>query len=223
MSHHLGQSIPPPDEQRRQLLEQEASNSHLSRPDEPGTAVAEEGGPVVQAGADATALPATASTPEAKGTAEPTLQMQEQSCLPSLQPLPGKQIPPGLKKDLARSRTAGGKAATACLTKRAQEQTIQRQQEPGRQSQSPHPPVAHAWFVVFSPLTASGQRTEVTASSHKSGKGDRVVTATSPTNIWTRIPPPRPTAGRSRNRSRRERSKRGRQRSEYRNRSPSKS
>ena len=90
--------------------------------------------------------------------------MQEQSCPLSPQPLPVKQIPPGLKKDLARSRTAGGKAATARLTKRgAQEQTIQRQQEPGRQSPSPHPPVAHAWFVVFSPLTASGQRTEVTA------------------------------------------------------------
>ena len=105
--------------------------------------------------------------------------MQEQSCQPSPQPLPGKQILPGLKKDLARSRTAGRKAATARLTKRgAQEQTIQRQQEPGRQSPSPHPPVAHAWFVVFSRLTASGQRTEVTAlvtaSDHESGKGDHV-------------------------------------------------
>ena len=148
--------------------------------------------------------------------------MQAQSCPPSLQPLPGKQIPPGLKKDLARSRTAGGKAATARLTKRgAQEQAIQRQQEPGRQSPSPHPPVAHAWFDVFFPQTESSQRTKVTAlvtaSGHESGKGD--CAATSPTNIWTRTPPLRPIAGRSRNQSRRERSRRGRQRSEYRNRS----
>ena len=67
MSHHLGQSIPLPDERRRHLLEQETSNSHRNRPDEPGTAVAEEGGPVVRAGADAAALPVTAPTPEAEG------------------------------------------------------------------------------------------------------------------------------------------------------------
>ena len=67
MSHHLGQSIPPPDERRRCLLEQETSNSHRSRPGKPGTAVAEEGGPVVRAGAGAAVLPVTVSTPEAEG------------------------------------------------------------------------------------------------------------------------------------------------------------
>ena len=67
MSHHLSQSIPPQDEQQRRLLEQETSNSHCSRPDEPGTAVEEEGGLVVRAGADTAALPVTAPTPEAEG------------------------------------------------------------------------------------------------------------------------------------------------------------
>ena len=102
-----------------------------------------------------------------------------------------------------------------------QEQTIPRQQEPGRQSPSPHPPVAHAWFVVFSPLTASGRGQKWPQAVTRAARGNawlRAVMATSPTNIWTWMPSPRLIAGRSRNRSCREWSRRGRQRSENRNR-----
>ena len=66
MSCHLGLSIPLLDKQRRRLLEQDTSYSHCSQPDEPGTAVAEEGGLVVRAGADDAAPPVTAPTPGAE-------------------------------------------------------------------------------------------------------------------------------------------------------------
>ena len=179
MSRHLGLSIPPLDERRWRLLEQETSHSRCGRPDEPGIAVAEKGGPVVRVGADEAALPVTAPMPGAEGHSRTPPQMQEQSCPPSPQPLPGKQILPGSRKNLARSCKAGRKAATARPTKGgATGADDPETQEPGRQPPSAHPPVAHAWFVVFSPLTASGQRTEVTAlvtaSGHECGKGDRV-------------------------------------------------
>ena len=54
-------------------------------------------GPVVRAGADVT-LPVTAPKPGAEGQSRTPRRMQEQSCLPSPQPLPGKQIPPGSRK-----------------------------------------------------------------------------------------------------------------------------
>ena len=144
MSRHLSLSIPPLDERRRHLLEWKTSHSHCSRPDEPGTVVSEEGGPVVRAGADEAVLPVTAPILGAEG-AEPPPQMQEQSCPPSPQPLPGKQIPPGSRKtwrDLAQQ--AGKLLQHAPQKEEPLEQTIQRQQEPGRQPPSPHPPVAHA-------------------------------------------------------------------------------
>ena len=118
MSHHLGQSTPSPDEQRWRLLEQETSNSHCSRPDEPGTAVAEEGGPVIRAGADAAALTVTAPTPEAEGHSR-THSPDAGTVMPAKPATTPREADPAmLKKDLAKSRTAGGKAATARLTKR---------------------------------------------------------------------------------------------------------
>ena len=56
--------------------------------------------------------------------------------------------------------------------------TFQRQQEAGRQQQSPHPPAAHAWLASRSPYTTSGQRREatapVTASGHENDERGRV-------------------------------------------------
>ena len=53
--------------------------------------------------------------------------------------------------------------------------TRQRQQEAGRQQQSPHPSAAHARLASCSPQTASGQRREattpVTASGHQQRRG----------------------------------------------------
>ena len=67
MSRHLSLSIPLLDERRRRLLERETSHSHCGRPDKPGIAVAEKGGPVIRAGADEAALPLTAPIPGAEG------------------------------------------------------------------------------------------------------------------------------------------------------------
>ena len=115
MSHHLGQSIPPPD------------GAYWNRRPPTHTAV-DRTNRAQQWQRKEDQSCEQELTPQhyqllllhlkLKGTAEPTLQMQEQSCPPSPQPLPGKKIPPRVKTDLARTRTAGGKAATARLTKR---------------------------------------------------------------------------------------------------------
>ena len=135
--------------------------------------MAEEGGPVVRAGADAATLPVTAPTPEAEGHSR-THSPDAGTVVPAK---PGKQSHQVSRKTWRDLEEQAGKLLPhASQKEETQEQMIQRQQEPGRQSPSPHPPVAHAWFVVFSPLTASGQRTEVTAlvtaSGHERGKGD---------------------------------------------------
>ena len=58
------------------------------------------------------------------------------------------------------------------------QQAPQRQQEPGRQSPSPHPPAAHIWLAILSPLTTNSQRREEivhgTASGHENDEGDRL-------------------------------------------------
>ena len=54
--------------------------------------------------------------PEQKGTTKPLLRMQNQLQRHHPQPLPGTSIPSGLRKNLARSCTAGGNNAAAPTT-----------------------------------------------------------------------------------------------------------
>ena len=67
--------------------------------------------------------------------------------------------------------TTGGNGEAALTTERGgTAATHQRQREAGRQQQSPHPPISHAWLASRSPHTASGQRREATASGHENGE-----------------------------------------------------
>ena len=108
--------------------------------------------------------------------------MQEQSCPQCCQPLPGKRIPSGLEK-IWRNPAQQTDAQSQYPPQQEEPLwlTLQRQREPGRQSQSPHPPVAHVWLAGLYPLTANSQRKEVTASvtasGHESGEGDRATTS----------------------------------------------